>query len=515
MSLSSLPPSTASINALTKGPNSQASGSADNKTSSTPGALLEAKSTPQSRQVTLLSSTSYTVSLNNNISSYTYSNANERSQQFSSNGQLNNALVSNSVSVESSQTSLSASVNDVEKVAAPQPLLDGSKNILKFIEQRLAAEQASGATNEELEKLLGQGLSGFKQGFSEAEAILGNSSDVVSGAINQLYNEVIDGFEALTKQYLANDGTDVDAKASVEQGQEVPEVISSDQKAPQNLNADLNPVADNNNTSDVFGASRFSYLSDIIDSIDNIDAIKLAQEDSKSFLNLDNTVAASIDYSKQNTFNFELVTADGDKVSIQANSTGSYGNAIAYDQRPNQINQLQMERTSSSAGFEFNVVGELDDKEVLAIQNLLNDVLKMSDEFYNGDVSKAFDKALALDFNQQEITGFAINLRQTEQFAVAAAYKSASSEASPLSLQEKGSKLAPLDANIREAFSIIGDFVSRVYESLNQKSTNDIKIFDAQELFLNLAKQLDEQNNRVNKEVKGAAFSDSINSLLS
>jgi hypothetical protein len=518
MSLSSLPPSTASINALAKGPNLPAPSSADNKSSSTPAALLEAKSTPQSRQVTLLSSASYTVSLNNNVSSYTYSNTNERSQQFNSNGVLINASIAKSVGVESSQASVSASVNDIEKVAAPKTLLDGSKNILKFIEQRLAAEQASGASNEELEKLLGQGLSGFKQGFSEAEAILGNASEVVSAAINQLYSEVIDGFEALTKQYLTNDSAQIDAESSSDQSLDVPAVISSEQIDRQdNSNDSLNqvtPTVVNKNASDIFGANRLSSLSDIIDSINDIDAIKVAQEDNKGFLNLDDKVTASIDYRKQNIFNFEMLTADGDKVSIQASSAGAYSNNFAYDQRSDQVNPLQMERTSLNAAFEFNVDGELDDEEVIAIQNLLDDVLKLSDEFYNGDVSKAFEKALALDFNQQEITGFAVDLRQTEQFSVAAAYKNTPASLSPSSFQETSSELSPFNAELGETFSIIGDFVSRVYESLNKNSNNNINIFDAQELFLKMAEQLDEQNDQVNKEGQGVFFSDSIHSLL-
>jgi hypothetical protein len=257
MSLSSLPPSSASSLALVKGRSGQAATDSQALTSQTPkgqaaasqvsGAnqaaststsspLLAAVSTPQARQVSLLSSASYKVSLNSNAGSYTYSNAgsytysntSERGAQLSSNGGFNAAGIS---------TSSSASVNNVEKVAAPRALLEGSKNILKFIEQRLAIEQAAGATSEELQALLGQGLSGFKQGFSEAEAILGNSSESVSAAVNQLYSEVMDGFEALTKQYAANSDADFDAAASSAAIDEVPTVDDS---------VTANPQVDNN-----------------------------------------------------------------------------------------------------------------------------------------------------------------------------------------------------------------------------------------------------------------------------
>lgn len=501
MSLSSLPPSQTSIPDLAKGRSSQTPESTTTQVASTP--LSTPISTPQSRQVSLLSSASYTVSLNNNTTSYTYSN---------------------SVSIESSQSSPTTSINDVEKIEAPQSLLDGSKNILKFIEQRIATEQVSGATSEQLQELLEQGLSGFKQGFSEAEAILGNSSESVSAAINQLYSEVIEGFDALTKQYIANDNTELDEATSLEPSLELPvqtmqtpsnrqvneNVISS------NLSNQESAQAGNKNSTDIFGANRLSSLSDIIDSI-NSDAIELAQESKKGSLGLENTVSASIDYRQQNMFSFELVTLDGDRVSIQANSTVAYNNAVSVNQGVDQINQSQIEGVSSSAQLGFSVDGELDEQEILAIQNLLDEVLSLSDEFYNGDVSIAFEKALALDFNQQEITGFALNLRQTEQFSVAAAYQATSLPAATSqgsSSQNRVPELSRLDADTREAFSVIGDFVSRVLEELNQQSFRNSNVFDVAELFLNLAQQLDEQNNQATEGDRRPSFSDTVNSLI-
>jgi len=144
-------------------------------------------------------------------------------------------------------------------------------------------------------------------------------------------------------------------------------------------------------------------------------------------------------------------------------------------------------------------------------------VLSLSDEFYNGDVSEAFEKVLALDFNQQEITGFAINLRQTEQFSVAAAYQTTSPVLSSQNSasQNKIPELSQLDAVTREAFLAIGDFVSRVLEELNQQPSNNSNLFDVAELFLNLAEQLDEKNNQVTSDNRRSSFSDTVNSLIS
>lgn len=502
MPLSSLPPSPTSIQDAPKRPVIQAPESTTNQVASTPA--LTPISTPQSRQVTLLSSASYTVSLNNNNASYTYSN---------------------SVSIESSQTLPSTSINDVEKIEAPKALLDGSKNILKFIEQRLASEQVSGSTSEELQELLEQGLSGFKQGFSEAEAILGNATESVSAAINQLYSEVIEGFNALTKQYVASNDGQRDEATNVAQNLDVPIRIIQASSNPQvngsserstglsQVSSQIGSKTANQNSTDILGADRLTSLSNIIDSI-NGDATEIAQENKKSSLGSENTVSASIDYRKQNLFTLELVTLDGDKVSIQANSTLAYNNTVGFNQSADQASQLQS--TSSSAQFGFSVDGELDEQEVIEIQSILDQVLSLSDEFYNGDVSEAFEKVLALDFNQKEITGFAINLRQTEQFSVAAAYQTTSPVLSSQNSasQNKIPELSQLDAVTREAFLAIGDFVSRVLEELNQQPSNNSNLFDVAELFLNLAEQLDEKNNQVTPDSHRSSFSDTVNSLI-
>jgi hypothetical protein len=546
MSLSSLPPSPASSYALAKERSGQVSArhaftsqtlneqtlkgqafasqafggqipkvAANQAASTTVSSPLPALvSTPQARQVSLLSSASYKVSLNSNADSYTYSNTSKREVQLSSNGGSNAAGIS---------TSSSVSVNNVEKIEAPKALLGGSNNILKFIEQRLASEQAAGATSEELQALLGQGLSGFKQGFAEAEIILGDSSESVSATVNQLYSEVMDGFEALTKQYVASSDADFDAVASSVAIDDVPaanELELANPPVDNNIvsSANLKQTTDqlvNPNNTDIFGANRLSSLSDIIDSI-NGDASELLQGNQLGPLNLDNISSPSIDYRKLNTFSFELVTLDGDKVSIQANSVSAYNKPLDFTQSAGQTSHQQMETTRSSAEFGISVVGDIDPQEAVAIQQLLDEVLILADEFYNGDVGKAFENALALDFNQEEITGFSVNLGQIEQFSAAAAYQA--SAAAPVSSiptsQEKLSELRLLDADSRESFAVISGFVNRVFESLNQKSASN-SLFDSQQLFLNLAQQLDELNNQVSQDTRRPSFSDSLKSILS
>ena len=179
---------------------------------------LEPVLTRQARQVSLLSSASYTVSLDTNSSPHTYGNKNDLKTQLPSHTVAKFAETINASDVL---------LNNVKKVEAPEPLLNGSKNILKFIEQRLTGEQASGATSAQLRELLDQGLSGFKQGYFEAEAILGNSRDAVNAAVNQLHSEVMNGFEVLTEKYVTSNDADSIIFAGLVANNNVPAAINS------------------------------------------------------------------------------------------------------------------------------------------------------------------------------------------------------------------------------------------------------------------------------------------------
>lgn len=456
---------------------------------------LTTPSTSQSRQVSLLSSASYTVSLNKNVGSYTYSGLQSSSTTVTVDRQIN-----------SSSSSTALATNNVARIEAPAPLLDGSINILQFIEQRLASEQLSGASNEELDILLEQGLSGFKQGFSEADAILGDQSDVVSEAITQLYNEVIDGFEKLTAQYITNESSDTDGV--INPSQDVGELSTNRPISSDSTNNTINTSGvTSSNGIDLLGADRLNSFKGSLDFNDSssfknsldADLITSVFEDNNIFVDNNNSVSATIDYSRQNTSRFEIFTRDGDRVSIQANNT------INFNNRSNVTG-------NTSAQFGLSIEGDIDEEEAAAIQSLLDEVISLSQDFYNGDIDQAFEKALNVNFNQQEIASFAINLRQTEQFSVAAIYQPIASNT--LSPQGSDTNLNRLDATTREAFLVIGEFVSRVLESLNEQTTSTKSLVDVPAVFLHVADQIDLQRTTAGQELESSSFRGVVNSLI-
>jgi hypothetical protein len=78
------------------------------------------------------------------------------------------------------------------------------------------------------------------------------------------------------------------------------------------------------------------------------------------------------------------------------------------------------------AGLSFSLRGELDDKELAAIGELVSNANKLADEFFNGDVESAFQQALDLGFDEKELTGFALQLSRNEQAQVIQTYESVS-----------------------------------------------------------------------------------------
>ena len=124
--------------------------------------------------------------------------------------------------------------------------------------------------------------------------------------------------------------------------------------------------------------------------------------------------------SQQNSMSLELMTKDGDKISLsfmQSASSFSYG-----AQEGHQL--------ITAAGFEqglswqMDVIGSLDEGEQEALGNLLKDVEKLSNSFFSGDLGGALEQAMQLGFDGNELASMSLNLRQESFSSVSRAYNS-------------------------------------------------------------------------------------------
>jgi len=237
-----------------------------------------------------------------------------------------------------------------------------AENVMSFVNSSLQAAKARGATTSELEEMLGQARMGANQGIDEAIAELAD--------LNLLDDELVEGIEQ----------------------------------------------------------SR-GLISTAMDDI----AIGLTSEDDAQIISLPTPTSQAIEYSSErynsssNSSDLSITTADGDIVTIsfsalkERQSSESFG----YYQDPNStaVSYQSSSSSYSELNFSYSVEGDLDDEERQAINDLIKDVSKIEHAFFNGNIEKAFDKALKLGYDQEQLSSFSLELRQTQTSYVSQTYQ--------------------------------------------------------------------------------------------
>lgn len=258
-----------------------------------------------------------------------------------------------------------------------------ANNILGFIERRLQLDVAEGASKEELQSRLDAGLAGFKKGFAEASEkleALSLLSPEIKADIGKTYDLVLEGVDELRSKFIQS--TEVDT------GQPKP-----------NQPADLVKTAEPKKTPAKLDVPEFLPAT-------------------SSYLGYGN-----YEYGRAREFSFELTTKDGDKVTIKA--TSSEGLAVEAGRAGRGNNSLSALNASysSSQSFSLSIEGELSEDELGAINDLLGRVNDLASEFFEGDLDVAFDQAMNLGYDAEQIGSFSLNLAQAEIQQVTQAYQ--------------------------------------------------------------------------------------------
>lgn len=231
-------------------------------------------------------------------------------------------------------------------------------NILLFIENRLLADAADGASKEQLQSRLEAGLQGFLQGFGEARSQLqdmGLLTEELDAEIGQTYEKVLKGLSALAETLELDDSAIREAQTNGPNGGEA--TPAEDPGLELDSPAAIDPTS--------------------------IEGLVKARR----------------------SFEFTVLTREGDQVTIRAGSqyaAGAWANAGGVGAA-----------SSSRQWLDFTVQGDLNADELAAINDLLGQVNDLSDQFYAGDFDGAFEAALALNFDADDIAGFALDLRQS------------------------------------------------------------------------------------------------------
>ena len=117
------------------------------------------------------------------------------------------------------------------------------------------------------------------------------------------------------------------------------------------------------------------------------------------------------------TFDMEVTTRDGDRLRIsiaQASANWSQSGAVVSSNGNGSSLVASSQSGSMQIGaWQVSVEGELDDEERAALEKLFGQVQDLSNKFYAGDLSGAFDRAMALDMDGEQLASMSLRLTQT------------------------------------------------------------------------------------------------------
>ena len=306
-----------------------------------------------------------------------------------------------------------------------------ANNILGFIERRLQADVADGATQEQLQSRLEAGLSGFKKGFAEASEkleALSLLSPEVKEDIGTTYDLVLKGVDELRSKFIQSTAPDAEAKAAAQ---------PTDVKSP-----DTKTIK----TSDSKASSGELDVPDFLPA-------------TSAYLGYGN-----YEYGRAREFSFELTTKEGDKVTIKATSSEGLAVEAGRTGRGNNSASALNASYSSSQSFSLAIDGELNEDELSAINDLLGRVNDLASQFFEGDLDVAFEQALNLGYDAEQIGSFSLNLAQAEIQQVTEAYMA-------FEPNRGGNNSAP--QLLADQLLPMGNFIRDLLDSLTQAAEFD------------------------------------------
>jgi hypothetical protein len=321
---------------------------------------------------------------------------------------FNNAL-NNSISINQQQANLPAPTQNDE--AEPKKGLfdfeEVARNVLNFVGGAIKNAQGKGADDEALLSLFEQATSGVLKGIDLAKKDLaGISNEEIENGIVRSRELIEQGIQQLKdKAFGAEQESQGDVSSS--------SIYSESANYQKSESGELNiRTRDGDEVSIRFeDLEQFELNRQLLISQTQVKQPEIATPD------------AAVPSSEQNTDDKQAATSA--KVETPDEASEQAEKAVPESTQSNVSSQEQYLHIERSA-FSFSVKGELDEDELKAIGNLVADASDLADEFFDGNIDKAFEQALTLGFDDQELTGFALQLTRQEQVQVIKAYESVS-----------------------------------------------------------------------------------------
>lgn len=180
---------------------------------------------------------------------------------------------------------------------------------------------------------------------------------------------------------------------------------------------------------------------------------------------LSSSGSISSQFKQSSSASIDIVTQDGDQVSISYSALIQQVSSQRFSSDEQQSFYVSNTRASTDISFEFKVKGDLDAGEQQAIDALLEDIGGIAAEFFDGDVQAAFNSALELGFDGNELKSLAANFQQNTQIQVVETYQRTERLVNPVSDRIE---------NTRQGPGAAVDVLSQLEQLLNQVKDNDL-----------------------------------------
>jgi len=167
---------------------------------------------------------------------------------------------------------------------------------------------------------------------------------------------------------------------------------------------------------------------------------------------LDRPQASAVNYAQASSYNLSngaeltIKTQEGDEIRISFNSDYQHQNASVYQSNNQGESFAYQDSKSYSSSFSFEVNGDLNEEEQEAINALMSDLQKVSDDFFSGSLEDAFEQASKVNMDTSQLAAFSMNLQQTESLVSVKEYRS------NMPGVDLAKRLAPLNEGLEQAY---------------------------------------------------------------
>jgi hypothetical protein len=132
------------------------------------------------------------------------------------------------------------------------------------------------------------------------------------------------------------------------------------------------------------------------------------------------------------TFELSVTTREGDRLRIsvaQASANWSQTRVAAASNGDGSALLASSQSGSLQIGaWQVSVEGELNQQERAALEQLFGQVQELSNKFYAGDLAGAFDRAMALEMDGEQLASMSLRLTQTSVRQATDAYSAVSEQ---------------------------------------------------------------------------------------